>query len=113
MEQGYTTLQNAPSRDVAMPAMPCERQGIVAGTSASRRLSPAQRQAWALEYLHTAGPLSPRAYATALAVSVDTAFRDLQELVDRGLVQAAGTTRDRRYVRSGDAVGPAIHRTAT
>jgi predicted ArsR family transcriptional regulator len=65
-----------------------------------------------LEHLRTTGPLSPRAYATALAVSVDTALRDLHELVDRGLVQAAGTTRDRRYVLAGDAGAPAIHRTA-
>jgi hypothetical protein len=47
-------------------------------------------------------PLSPRAYARALAVSVDTALLDLRELVGRGLVRAEGTTRDRRYVLAGD-----------
>jgi hypothetical protein len=47
-----------------------------------------------------------------MGVSADTALRDLQEVVDRGLVQAAGTTRDRRYVLAGDAIGPAIHRMA-
>jgi glutamate synthase domain-containing protein 1 len=47
-----------------------------------------------------------------VAVSVDTALRDLQELVDRGLVQAAGTTKDRRYVLAGEDMAPAIHRTA-
>jgi predicted ArsR family transcriptional regulator len=65
-----------------------------------------------VEHLRTAGPLSPRAYATALGVSGDTALRDLQELVDRGRVQATGTTKDRRYGLAGDAVAPAIHRTA-
>jgi tetratricopeptide (TPR) repeat protein len=113
-EQAFTTMQNAPSRDAAVPARPSvpARQGGVAGAPASRRLSRTERQGWAVEHLRTAGPLSPRAYAAALGVSVDTALRDLQELMDRGLVQAAGTTRDRRYVRAGDGVGLAIHRTA-
>jgi hypothetical protein len=43
---------------------------------------------------------------------LDTALRDLQELVHRGHVQATGTTRDCRYVLVGDAGTPAIHRTA-
>ena len=47
------------------------------------------------------GALSPRAYATALAVSVDTALLDLRELLDRGLVRAEGTTKNRRYVLAG------------
>jgi tetratricopeptide (TPR) repeat protein/DNA-binding XRE family transcriptional regulator len=113
-EQACTTPQNAPSRDASVPARPSlpARQGVVPGTPAGRGLSRTERQAWAMEHLRTAGPLSPRAYATALGVSVDTALRDLQELVDRGLVQAAGTTRDRRYVLAGEAVGPAIHRIA-
>jgi hypothetical protein len=115
VEQTLATLPNAPPCDAAVPALPYlpARQGHVPGAPASRRLSRTERQAWALEHLRTAGPLSPRGYARALAVSVDTALRDLQELVDRGLVQAAGTTRDRRYVRAGDAVGTAIHRIAT
>jgi hypothetical protein len=62
-----------------------------------------ERQAWALEYLRAAGSLTPRAYARALAVSVDTATIDLRELLARGLVQAEGTTRDRRYRLRGDA----------
>jgi hypothetical protein len=64
-----------------------------------------------VEHLRTPGPLSPRAYATALAVSVDTALLDLRGLVDHGLVRAEGTTKDRRYVLAGDAGAPAIHRT--
>jgi tetratricopeptide (TPR) repeat protein len=113
VEQTLSTLQCAPSRDAAGQAMPSlpPRQGGRAGPAAGRRLSRTQRHAWAWEHLRTAGPLSPRAYATALGVSVDTALRDLQELVGRGRVQAAGTTRDRRYVLAADALGPAIHRT--
>jgi tetratricopeptide (TPR) repeat protein len=110
-EQALSMLQNAPPH-VLVPALPSTRQGLVAGAPAGRRLSRTQRQAWALEHLRTAGPLSPRAYATALGVSVDTALRDLQELVGRGLVRAAGTTKDRRYVLAGDAVASSIHRTA-
>jgi tetratricopeptide (TPR) repeat protein len=114
VEQALATLPNVPPRDAAGPARPSlpHTQRAVDGAPANKRLSRRQRQAWALEYLCTAGPLSPRAYATALAVSVDTALRDLQELVDRGLVQAAGTTKDRRYVRAGEDMAPAIHRTA-
>jgi hypothetical protein len=114
VEQALATLPNVLPRDATVPARPSlpHTQGAVASAPANKRLPRAQRQAWALEYLRTAGPLSPRAYATALAVSVDTALRDLQELVDRGLVQAAGTTKDRRYVLADEAVGPPIHRTA-
>jgi tetratricopeptide (TPR) repeat protein len=114
VEQALAMLPNVPPRDAAAQARPTlpARQQIVAGTSVGTHLSRAERQAWALEHLRTDGPLSPRAYATTLGVSVDTALRDLHELVDRGLVQAAGTTRDRRYVLAGEAVGPAIHRTA-
>jgi hypothetical protein len=114
VEQALATLPNAPPCDAAVPARPSlpRTQRALAGAPTNKRLSRRQRQAWALEYLCTAGPLSPRTYATAVAVSVDTALRDLQELVDRGLVQAAGTTKDRRYVLAGEDMAPAIHRTA-
>jgi tetratricopeptide (TPR) repeat protein len=74
------------------------------------RLARADRQAWAMERLRTAGPLSPGAYASALGVSVDTALRDLQQLVHQGLVQAAGRTKNRRYTLAGETAGTAIHR---
>jgi hypothetical protein len=45
---------------------------------------------------------SVRAYARAVAVSVDTTLLDLRALVGRGLVRAEGTTRDRRNVLAGD-----------
>ena len=113
-EQAYTALQNAPSRGASVPALPSlpARQGGVAGALVNKRLSRTERQAWALEHLRAAGPLSPRAYATALGVSVDTALRDLQKLLDRGLVHAVGMTKDRRYVLAGEAVGPANRRIA-
>jgi hypothetical protein len=40
------------------------------------------------------------------------ALRDLQELVEQGVVRAAGTTKDRRYVRVGEGFEPAIRRIA-
>ena len=103
VEQALATLPNAPPRDAAGPALPSlpARQGHVPGTLAGRRLSRTERQAWAVEYLRTAGPLSPRAYATALAISVDTALLDLRALVDKGLVRAEGTTKNRRYSLAG------------
>ena len=55
-----------------------------------------------MDRLRADGALSPRAYARALGVSVDTALLDLRELVDRGLVRAQGTTKDRRYVLADD-----------
>jgi hypothetical protein len=51
-----------------------------------------------LAQLRAAGSLTPRAYAGALGVSVDTALRDLSDLAQRGDIAALGTTKDRRYV---------------
>ena len=56
-----------------------------------------ERQAWALEHLRTIGPLMAREHAAGLDVSAATALRDLRDLVQRGLVDASGTTNDRRY----------------
>jgi DeoR/GlpR family transcriptional regulator of sugar metabolism len=50
-----------------------------------------------LTRLRADGAVSPRAYATALGVSVDTALRDLSDLTQRGDITAQGTTKDRRY----------------
>jgi tetratricopeptide (TPR) repeat protein len=102
----WRALQSVPPREVsAHPALSQPtRQGGATGPPTVRLLTRTERQAWALEALRTAGPLSPRAYATALAVSVDTALRDLQELLHQGLVQAVGTTKDRRYLLSGQEV---------
>jgi tetratricopeptide (TPR) repeat protein/transcriptional regulator with XRE-family HTH domain len=102
-EQTLDTLRDAPAGPVSEPVRPPrpKRQRVVAAAPAGARPSQPERQAWALEHLRTAGPLSPRAYATALAVSVDTALLDLRGLVDRGLVRAEGATKDRRYVLAG------------
>jgi ATP-dependent DNA helicase RecG len=82
-------------RAVAAPhAMAAAASGSVPGAWRSQ----AARQAWALAQLRTVGPLTARAYAAALGVSPNTALRDLRDLVARGLVQAHGTTNDRRYV---------------
>ncbi len=69
-----------------------EREGT--GRQHARRT----RQAWALDYMRTRGPLGIREYAAAQNVSTDTALRDLRDLVASGRVQAQGTTSDRRYV---------------
>jgi hypothetical protein len=103
-EQALSTLPGTPPGAAALHAMAAlsPRGGAEAALPAGARLSRPQRQAWVLERLRADGPLSPRAYARALAVSVDTALLDLQQLVDRGLVQAKGTTKDRRYVLVAD-----------
>jgi transcriptional regulator with XRE-family HTH domain len=83
---------------VEQAAAPAGAGRAVHPAPARHRLSRPERLAWAVEYLRTVGSLSPRAYATTLAVSVDTALLDLGALVDTGLVRAEGTTRNRRYV---------------
>jgi predicted HTH transcriptional regulator len=110
-EQTVTDALEAPLSEPRAPLHhPPERQQTAA--PARRRRSQTQRQECALVHLRTVGALSPRAYADVFRVSIDTALRDLRELVDRDLVRAAGTTRDRRYVLAGDAGGPAPHRGA-
>jgi hypothetical protein len=109
-EQAHRTPQGAPSArggtEEIVP-LPGETRRTVAAAPAGRRLSRPDRQAWALAHLRAAGPLTPRAYARAMAVSVDTALIDLRELLARGLVRAEGTTKDRRYrLREDDAVRP-------
>jgi predicted HTH transcriptional regulator len=105
VEQAITSLQSAPPCAAPpQPALrPCEGHGLLAGSAAGKRLSRTERQAWALERLRTDGPLSPRSYAKALGVSVDTAQRDLSDLTHRGDIAAQGTTKDRRYCLNVDA----------
>jgi tetratricopeptide (TPR) repeat protein len=105
VEHAMAGLQGAPLRAAASLATlgPRERHGLIAGSPAGRRLSRTERQAWALERLRKDGPLSPRSYARALGVSVDTALRDLSDLIQRGDIAAQGTTKDRRYCLNVDA----------
>jgi tetratricopeptide (TPR) repeat protein len=103
-EQALTALPDAPQpAAVHLIAPPPPGQDGGGAAPAGKRLTRAERQAWAFARLRADGALSPRAYARALQVSVDTALLDLRELVDRGLVRAEGTTKDRRYVLAGDA----------
>jgi hypothetical protein len=82
----------AEHRVTLVPAQPTRVAAISAGRPART-----ERQAWALTRLRADGAVSPRAYATALGVSVDTALRDLSDLTQRGDITAQGTTKDRRY----------------
>jgi predicted ATPase/DNA-binding XRE family transcriptional regulator len=75
-----------------------ERRQDESDAMAGPRRTRTERQAWALAYLGAAGSLTPRAYAGAVGVSVDTALRDLSDLAQRGDIAALGTTKDRRYV---------------
>jgi tetratricopeptide (TPR) repeat protein len=99
-EQAITALPNAPRGDAALHsgAIPGPRHELEAAAPAGPHLSRPERQAWALERLRADGALSPRLYAAALGVSLDTALRDLSALAQQGQAVARGTTKDRRYV---------------
>jgi tetratricopeptide (TPR) repeat protein len=105
VEEAHAVLQSGPGcAERAAPVAVCPdlHHPVTGEGRGGSRLSRPDRQAWALEHLRTTGPLSPRAYAKALTVSVDTALLDLRALVDAGLVRAEGTTRDRRYGLAGE-----------
>jgi tetratricopeptide (TPR) repeat protein len=87
-----------------------EQGGAPAATATRGRIARHERQAWALAHLRTAEAISPRAYARAMAVSVDTALIDLRELVADGLLRAEGTTKDRHYVLRRDEAEQPIRR---
>lgn len=80
-------------------AEPSRREVAADGPRATprRRMGPPERQAWVLDHLRTVGPISPREYAAATGVDRRTALSDLRALEERGLVQAQGTTTNRRY----------------
>jgi tetratricopeptide (TPR) repeat protein len=103
-QQALSTLPDALPSDAALHATAAlsPRHGVAAASPAGTRLPRPDRHAWALDRLRAGGALSPRAYARALGVSVDTALLDLRVLMDRGMVRAQGTTRDRRYVLADD-----------
>jgi tetratricopeptide (TPR) repeat protein len=103
-ELALTTLPEALPGGASLqpPTALSPRHGVAAASAAGPRLSRPDRHAWALDRLREDGALSPRVYARALGVSVDTALLDLRELVGRGLVRAQGTTRDRRYLLAHD-----------
>jgi hypothetical protein len=86
----------------ASPAGPAARH-----TRCTGRPTPvAEGTAWAIENLRTTGSLSQRTYASALAVSVDTALSHLRELLAHGRVRAEGTTKDCWYVLRVDEASP-------
>jgi len=89
---------------VRLREAPTPREAAAAATDGvlTARRTQEGRQAWALERMRTVGPLTARDYATALGVSPNTALRDLRDLVARDLVQAHGTTNDRRYALRTD-----------
>ncbi len=84
-----------PAQAQARPVVVRRKDGSQPGATS---LSRADRQAWVLAHLRTAGALSPRGYAAALGISLDTAWRDLSALTRQRAIEAQGTTKDRRYV---------------
>jgi len=80
----------------ATPAQVEAADGAPEGRGA--RLSPTERQDWIVARLRAGEALSPRAYVAALGLERRTAIRDLHTLEERGLIEARGTTKDRRYI---------------
>ena len=89
------TLYGHGQRLLASADGPRQQERAAAMDRGARPLN--DRQVWALDYLRTTGPLTARTYADALGMSPVTALRNLRDLVARGLVEATGTTNDRRY----------------
>jgi hypothetical protein len=90
----WTTCLNGAGAGMLAPSSMPEQNRLA--TAVSAELSARERQRWALEHLRTVGPRTVRDYAAALTVSPATALRDLRALVQRELVEALGTTNDRR-----------------
>jgi len=57
-----------------------------------------------LHHLRTIGPLSLREYVAAMGIDRKTALTDLRTLAERGVIEAQGTTTDRRYAVRLDEV---------
>ena len=68
-----------------------------------RRMTRDERLAWLLEHVRTVGSLSPREYVALLGIERRTAIRDLRALEHQGLLEAHGTTTDRRYALRRDS----------
>lgn len=68
-----------------------------------RRMTRDERLAWLLEHVRTVGSLSPREYVALLGIERRTALRDLRALEHQGLLEAHGTTTDRRYALRRDS----------
>ena len=92
------TLRGHGARLLAEPPAREDAMGGPRTTPRRRRMGSRERQAWVLDHLRMVGPISTRAYAQEVGVSPDTALNDLTALAAQGLVQAQGTTRDRRWV---------------
>jgi ATP-dependent DNA helicase RecG len=91
------TVRGHGARLLAGPRAPEVPADGTRATPGRRRMGPQERQAWVLDHLRTVGPISPRAFAAATGVDRRTALSDLRALEERGLVQAQGTTTNRRY----------------
>ncbi len=62
------------------------------------RMGLSERQARAMQYLHSHGRITNRQYQTEFGVSERTALYDLQGLVDAGLVLPLSSGRGRHYI---------------
>ena len=93
--QGLEPSPEAASRDGTEPGMPDSM-------STAGRMSRVERRAWALQYLATAGEMSPGTYLRVTGVDRKTALTDLLPLIDQGHIRVHGATRDRRYTLHRD-----------
>jgi len=91
------TLYGHPGGLLAAPRTPESQRTATDVPVGQRRMRSAERQVWLLEHLRVTGSIKTRVYAEGVNVSLDTALNDLTGLVDRGLIQAHGTTRDRTW----------------
>jgi ATP-dependent DNA helicase RecG len=64
-------------------------------------LNPRQLKAW--QIIRSAGSISRKEYAALVGVSSVTAFRDLNDMLDKGFLRTVGSGRSRRYAQGSES----------
>ena len=67
-------------------------------TSTSERLSLKKRHEFAMQYIQQHGSITNSEYRELTGMSERAALRDLEKLLEKGILKVTGKTRDRKYL---------------